>query len=74
VTAKLQTYLGRVVRDIGRKIAGNDALQEVFAKQMNLAGPCAAKTAASAGRKSIPGRPRSGMHGRPNCMGVGDAV
>jgi IS5 family transposase len=34
---KLRTYLGRVIRDIGRKIAGNDALQEVFAKPMSLA-------------------------------------
>ena len=34
---KLRTYLGRVIRDIGRRIAGNDALQEVFAKPMSLA-------------------------------------
>jgi IS5 family transposase len=34
---KLRTYLGRVIRDIGRKIAGNDALQEIFAKSMSLA-------------------------------------
>ncbi len=32
---KLRTYLGRVIRDIGRKTADNDALQEVFAKPMN---------------------------------------
>jgi IS5 family transposase len=29
---KLRTYLGRVIRDISRRIAGNDALQEAFAK------------------------------------------
>ena len=31
---KLNTHLGRVIRDIGRRIAGNDALQEVFARVM----------------------------------------
>jgi hypothetical protein len=30
---KLRTYLGRVIRDIGRKTAGNDALQEVFTRR-----------------------------------------
>ena len=34
---KLRTYLGRVIRDIGRRIEGNDVLQEVFAKPMSLA-------------------------------------
>ena len=34
---KLRTYLGRVIRDIGRRIADNDALQEVFAKPISLA-------------------------------------
>jgi IS5 family transposase len=34
---KLRTYLGRVIRDISRKIAGNDAMQEIFAKPMSLA-------------------------------------
>jgi IS5 family transposase len=34
---KLRTYLGRVIRDIGRRIAGNDVLQEVFAKPISLA-------------------------------------
>ncbi len=31
------TYLGRVIRDIGRGIAGNDALQEFFARALSLA-------------------------------------
>jgi transposase, IS5 family len=31
---KLKTYLGRVVRDIGRKIAGNDMLEEAFAWEL----------------------------------------
>src|SRR5271166_4039143 len=34
---KLKTYLGRVIRDIGRRIEGNDGLQQMFAKPMSLA-------------------------------------
>jgi IS5 family transposase len=34
---KLRTYLGRVIRDISRRIAGNDALQEAFARPISLA-------------------------------------
>jgi IS5 family transposase len=34
---KLRTYLGRVIRDIGRRIAGNDVLEETFAKPLSLA-------------------------------------
>jgi transposase, IS5 family len=34
---KLKTYLGRVIRDIGRRIAGDDALEEVFARELSLA-------------------------------------
>ena len=34
---KLKTYLGRVIRDIGRKIDGDDALQAVFAHMLSLA-------------------------------------
>jgi IS5 family transposase len=34
---KLRTYLGRVIRDIGRKIENNDALQATFAKLLLLA-------------------------------------
>jgi IS5 family transposase len=34
---KLRTYLGRVMRDIGRKIAGNDALKTKFARMLWLA-------------------------------------
>ena len=33
----LKTYLGRVIRDIARKIEGNDALQAVFARALSLA-------------------------------------
>ena len=34
---KLKTYLGRVIRDIGHRIAGNDALQQAFATELSLA-------------------------------------
>jgi transposase, IS5 family len=34
---KLRTYLGRVIRDIGRKIDGNDILQTVFDRVLALA-------------------------------------
>jgi transposase, IS5 family len=33
----LMTQLGRVIRDISRKIAGNASLQEAFAKELMLA-------------------------------------
>jgi IS5 family transposase len=33
----LRTYLGRVIRDIARKIDGDDALQAVFARPLSLA-------------------------------------
>jgi IS5 family transposase len=33
---KLKTYAGRVVRDIGRKTAGNDMLSEIFAWPLSL--------------------------------------
>ena len=35
---KLKTYLGRVIRDVKRKIAGDDFLQTKFAWLLNLAG------------------------------------
>jgi transposase, IS5 family len=34
---KLRTYLGRVMRDIGRKINGNDVLRPKFARLLSLA-------------------------------------
>jgi IS5 family transposase len=33
----LRTYLGRVSRDIGRKIAGDSGLKEIFAQPLRLA-------------------------------------
>src|SRR5271157_820670 len=34
---KLRTYLGRVIRDVGRKIEGNEGLQAIFARPLSLA-------------------------------------
>jgi IS5 family transposase len=34
---KLKTYLGRIIRDIVRKIAGNDGWEEIFAWPLSLA-------------------------------------
>ena len=34
----LKTYLGRVMRDIARKIAGDEALRQIFAHPLMLAG------------------------------------
>ena len=34
---KLKTYLGRVIRDIARKISDDEAMKEVFAKPLSLA-------------------------------------
>jgi len=34
---KLRTYLGRVIRDIARRIEGNEALQAAFARSLSLA-------------------------------------
>lgn len=34
---KLRTYLGRIIRDIGRKIDGDESLQVAFARSLSLA-------------------------------------
>jgi IS5 family transposase len=34
---KLRTYLGRVIRDVGRKIEGDEELQAIFARTLSLA-------------------------------------
>jgi IS5 family transposase len=48
---KLKTYLGRMIRDIGRKIAGNDALEEGFARELLLARRVLAQERGQRGRK-----------------------
>jgi hypothetical protein len=51
---KLRTYLGRVIRDIGRKIEGNGGLEVAFANCYCWRGACASSSNVSAGRRSIP--------------------
>jgi transposase, IS5 family len=48
---KLKTYLGRVIRDIGRRIAGDDALEEIFARELSLARRVLAQDRHQRGRK-----------------------
>jgi IS5 family transposase len=57
----LRTYLGRVVRDIGRKIAGQSDLKEIFAQPLRLAG--ARATPRSARSQGVqPARSGGGVH------------
>jgi len=48
---KLKTYLGRVIRDIGRRIAGDDDLEEIFARELSLARRVLAQDRHQRGRK-----------------------
>jgi transposase, IS5 family len=48
---KLKTYLGRVIRDIGRRIADDQALQEIFARELSLARHVLAQDRHQRGRK-----------------------
>ena len=48
---KLKTYLGRVIPDIGRRIAGDDALEEIFARELSLARRVLAQDRHQRGRK-----------------------
>ena len=48
---KLKTYLGRVIRDIRRKIAGEDGLREAFVKPLHLAERVLAQDRRQRGRK-----------------------
>ena len=60
---KLKTYLGRVIRDIGRKIAGNEALGEAFARPLLLAATRAATGSPPARPQGLfPARARGRMH------------
>jgi hypothetical protein len=51
---KLRTYLGRVIRDIGRKIEGNGGLEGTFAKILHWLAACASSSNVNAVRRSIP--------------------
>jgi len=59
---KLRTYLGRVIRDIGRRIAGNDVSGGL--RQADQPGPPRARPGPPPARAEglFPARPGSGMH------------
>ena len=64
---KLKTYLGRIIRDIARKIAGEDELRGIFAPACCSSGPAgaASRSAASAAARSTACmRPRSSASAR----------
>jgi transposase, IS5 family len=50
---KLRAYLGRVIRDIGRRIAGDDALEEFFAPELSPARHVLAQEPPSARTQSL---------------------
>ena len=50
----LRTRLGRVIRDIRRKIDGDAALEARFGPLLDLASGCAARISTSAAPRSIP--------------------
>ena len=56
----IRTYLGRVIRDIGRKIRGEKALEALFAHELTLARRVRSSASISADARSIRcTRPRS---------------
>jgi len=48
---KLRTYLGRVIRDIGRKTAGHEQLRQAFVRPLYLAGRVLSQDRRQRGRK-----------------------
>ena len=61
----IRTYLGRVIRDIGRKIRGEKALEALFAHRSCWRGGCASSASISADARSIRcTRPRSNASAR----------
>ena len=57
---KLRTYLGRVIRDIVRRVADKAMLREVFAQMLSLAHSVRHQRQKQRGKKTIPRtRPRS---------------
>jgi hypothetical protein len=51
---KLRTYLGRVIRDLERRIVGKEDLREAFVRPLYLARRVLEQSAASAVARSIP--------------------
>jgi IS5 family transposase len=66
---KLKTYLGRTIRDIGRKIKGNAALEEAFLRPLWLAG----RVMTQKPRDGIPKKIYSLHAPEVECIGKGKA-
>jgi len=63
---KLKTYLGRTIRDIGRRIAGDDGLKAVFRRPLYLAGRVLEQ------RRRQPGKKIYSLHApEVECIGKG---
>jgi hypothetical protein len=68
---KLRTYLGRVIRDIGRKIEGDGGLEAAFAQLLLLARRVREQQPRQRGRKSIPcTRRKSNASARARLIGL----
>jgi IS5 family transposase len=75
---KLKTYLGRTIRDIGRQIAGDDELQNIFRHPLHLAGRVLdqRKARSAVAKKSLPstGSRVYSLHApEVECIGKGKA-
>ena len=68
---KLKTYLGRVIRDIARKIDGDHGLESSFALLLSLAGGCESRSAGSAAPRStacMPPKWNASARARPTSL------
>ena len=73
---KLKTYLGRTIRDIGRQIAGDEQLQDIFRHPLHLAGRVLSQKQKQVAKKSLPstGSKVYSLHApEVECIGKGKA-
>lgn len=73
---KLRTYLGRTIRDIGRQIAGDEQLQDIFRHPLHLAGRVLDQRKKQVAKKSLPstGSRVYSLHApEVECIGKGKA-
>jgi IS5 family transposase len=68
---KLKTYLGRIIRDIERRIVWNEDLREAFIRPCSWLGACWNRSAVSTATRSIPcTRQRSSASARAKHIGL----
>jgi len=73
---RLKTYLGRTIRDIGRQIAGDGQLQDIFRQPLHLASRVLEQRQNRRGKKSLPstGSRVYSLHApEVECIGKGKA-